>query len=89
MRKSTFKIILSVLSNKLESIYYGYEMDCLISAEFTPSPDYSDIATFAESLLAKYNSSLDEFKQWLYDQRMLWKHPYCSSPYDEIYSFLN
>jgi hypothetical protein len=84
MKKATFKIILSLLHDKIEQIYYGYEMDCLISAEFTPAPDYSEISTYADQLLTKYGSSLIEFQAWLNKQAMAWKHPYSSSEYDSM-----
>ena len=89
MKKATFKIILSLLHERIEQVYYGYEMECLISSEFTPSPDYSDISTFAEQLLAKYDSSLKELQLWLDQQMMAWKHPYSSSPYVGIFYCLH
>jgi len=44
--------IVKEIQSEFENTYIGYEMDCLISPEFTPAPDFSHIIP---AIAKKYN----------------------------------
>jgi hypothetical protein len=80
-----YKGVTNVLTEIIEAINYGYEMDCLISSEFTPAPDFHKVKEAAEQLLAKYAASYCDYLQWLIDMVCRNKHPYGAT---DIYSYV-
>lgn len=62
---SIFKHIMKKCFEKVEAMAHGYYMGCLISEEFTPAPDYSQVQDYAISLCKKYEVDFRVFVVWL------------------------
>lgn len=68
MKKGIIKGICKAIMQEVEKEYVGYEMGCLISAEFTPAPDYRGVYKKALALCSKYGVTFKGFmkqiKEW-------------------------
>ena len=53
----------------------GYEMDCLISAEFTPAPDNHSVFTTIERLCTQTGITIKKYYEWLKSCSAKWRHP--------------
>lgn len=60
-----FKGVTRIAEDMIERIYFGYEMDCMISSEFTPAPDYSHVTKKIREILDHYRASEDLYYDWL------------------------
>ena len=87
-RTSLYKGVTRVAWEKIAATQLGYEMDCLISAEFTPAPDYLWAVQQVEKLLARYGATLDEYMAWLTEMTERSYNPFGSSIYEITLGFL-
>lgn len=79
------KGVTRVAACKINEAYIGYEMGCLISAEFCPPPDYCWVIEYIAAILGRYGVTLEDYTDWLYRQSRKCQHPYQSPVYKDIY----
>lgn len=87
MKKHVFKHVMNKAYQEMEDISFGYEMDCLISAEFTPAPDFN-MGDFLTKELSKYGYTLGEFVLWLESQANKWDENYEGYSYNPYVDLL-
>ena len=81
MKKYIYKFIAQYILNECERLQYGYEMGCLISAEFCPAPDFDYVEAKLLVICHKYGVTKQAFIHWAEEQSRKWEHPYQSPPY--------
>jgi hypothetical protein len=74
-RTPLYKGVTRVACDWLAAAEYGYEMDCLISEEFTPPMEYGWLNERVEQLLASYGA-MEAYFEWLTGMAERNKQPY-------------
>jgi hypothetical protein len=87
-RTPLYKGVTRVAGDWLAAAEYGYEMDCLISEEFTPAMEYSWLNERVEQLLARYGATLEDYMQWLTDMVCRSYNPYGTTHYEVLLGIL-